>query len=137
MFDNVDVGIRKKQGNVGVARAIYEYTRMGYTVLAPLSDSDKYDLVIDTGTDLFRVQVKTSRQRQKGGEGRTGFVVQLATHGGNTQKNTIRKRSDDDYDVLFVLLETGDCYSIPVLELQARNKLALGSSQCKYQSYRL
>jgi hypothetical protein len=60
-FNNIDKEISKNQGNIGVSRAIYEYTRMGYTVLLPFSDSDKYDLVIDNKIELLKVQVKTSR----------------------------------------------------------------------------
>lgn len=41
-FDRIDVTVPKKQGNVGVARAVYEYTKRGFTVLMPTSDSDKY-----------------------------------------------------------------------------------------------
>ena len=60
-FDYIDCTVPKKQGNVGVARAIYEYSRRGYTVLLPASDSDKYDMVVDVNGTLYKVQVKTSR----------------------------------------------------------------------------
>jgi len=59
-FENIDTKVPKRQGNVGVAKAVYEYTKRGYTVLMPMSDSDKYDMVVDDG-DLHKVQVKTSR----------------------------------------------------------------------------
>jgi hypothetical protein len=32
-----------KQGNVGLAEAIAYFTRFGYTVSIPLTDSQKYD----------------------------------------------------------------------------------------------
>lgn len=133
MFDNIDLNVRKKQGNVGVARAVYEYTRMGYTVLVPLSDSDKYDLVIDSSRGLSRVQVKTSR----GKHGLSGYSVQLSTSGGSRKINTIRKRQDGDYDILFVLLETGDCYSIPSQDIAGRHRIVVGSSMCKYKAFKL
>ena len=46
-FNHINKDISKNQGNIGVSKAIYEYTRLGYTVLLPFSDSDKYDLFID------------------------------------------------------------------------------------------
>ena len=127
-FTNVDTNISKLQGNIGVARAIYEYTKKGYTVLAPLSDSSKYDLVIDNGESLLRVQVKTSRCKSKYG----GYTVNLKTSGGNTKVNTIRKRESGDYDVLFALVEDGRCWSIPSTELgDLTTGVVLGSTNFK------
>lgn len=136
MFDHVDITVGKKQGNVGVARAVYEYTRLGYVVLAPvLSDSDKYDLVIADDKSLKKVQVKTSRLKMKDYSGRngkrTGYQVHLVTSGGNTKTNTIRKRKDADYDLLFVLVEDGRCWSIPTSELTATTQVCVGTAKYK------
>ena len=114
------------QGNVGVARAIYEYTRKGFVVLAPLSDSSKYDLVLDNGTSLLKVQVKTSRLKALSG----GYTVNLKTSGGNTKTNTIRRRTSGDYDVLFVLTDNGKCWSIPASELgNAGSAIVVGAKK--------
>lgn len=130
-FDNVDVSVRKLQGNVGVARAIYEYTKRGNTVLMPWSDSDKYDMVIDDGSTLLKVQVKTSRCKTNG-----GYAVNLATKGGNTSVNTVRTRIETDYDLLFCLTETGDCWSIPAAALgEAKHSIVVTSE--KYKAYKL
>lgn len=130
-FDNVNVSVRKLQGNVGVARAIYEYTKRGNTVLMPWSDSDKYDLVIDDGVSLHKVQVKTSRCKANG-----GYAVNLATKGGNTSINKVRTREVADYDILFCLTEDGNCWSIPVTALgDAKHSIVVTSD--KYKAYRL
>lgn len=113
IFEHVDIVVPKKQGDLGVARAVYEFTRLGYVVLAPLSDSSKYDLVVDDGERLYRVQVKTTRQMLSHG----GFAVNLKTCGGNTKQNTTRNRHPDDYDVLFVLTQDNRCWIIPAFEL--------------------
>jgi len=129
-FNNVDTNISKLQGNVGVARAIYEYTKKGFTVLMPLSDSSKYDLVVDDGEALSRVQVKTSRCKSEHG----GYTINLKTSGGNTKTNTIRVRESDDYDILFVLTEDGKCWSIPSTELgEAKHSIVVGST--KYNQF--
>jgi hypothetical protein len=129
-FSNVNTEVAKLQGNIGVARAIYEYTKKGFVVLTPLSDSSKYDLVVDMNGTLLKVQVKTSRMTSKSG----GYVINLKTSGGNTSHNTIRKREDSDYDLLFVLTETGKCWSIPSKELgEARNSIVVGSK--KYNEF--
>jgi hypothetical protein len=138
VFKNTNVVVKKKQGDLGVARAIYEYTKMGYTVLAPLSDSDKYDLVVDTGDGFLKVQVKTSRCKPTQ-KGQSGWLVNLATRGGNTTTNTIRCREVADYDILFVLVDTGDCWSIPTIALgDAKYSIKLGTtSGIKYAAYKL
>ena len=52
MFENATT--RTKQGDIGEARAIYEYTRLGYGVSRTLFDSCRYDLIIDDGSTLQR-----------------------------------------------------------------------------------
>lgn len=128
-FDNIDKSVRKKQGNIGVSRAIYEYSKLGFTILLPFSDSDKYDLVIERDGKLLRVQIKTSTQVTKYGT----FPVEIKTTGGNTKRNTIRNREDDDYDLLFILLENGRCWSIPANKLESRTSLIVGKKYAEFE----
>lgn len=115
MFENATT--RTKQGDIGEARAIYEYTRLGYGVSRTLFDSCRYDLIIDDGSTLQRVQVKTTGRVVDSG----GFAVQIVTTGGNRKVNTKRKREDTDYDILFVMTATNRCWSIPVSTLNGAN----------------
>lgn len=117
-----------KQGDIGEARAIYEYTRLGYGVSRTLFDSMKYDLIIDDGFSLKRVQVKTTRYRVKSGY----YEATLKTSGGNRYSNKISPRQDGDYDVLFVLAENGCCWSIPVSQIQGKNSITLGKIYEKF-----
>ena len=131
-FVNMKPGVSKTQGNIGAARAVYEFTKMGYTVLVPLSDSDKYDIVVDNGSSLMKVQVKTSQCKSSSG----GYTINLKTSGGNTKLNTIVKRKEGDYDLLFALTELGDCWIIPEIALNgAGNCIIVGAK--KYNEYKL
>lgn len=135
-FQNINKSISKNQGNIGVSKAIYEYTKMGYTVLLPFSDSDKYDLVIDDKDKLLKVQVKTSRCKARYG----GYTINLKTSGGNTKINTIRTRRKGDYDILFVLTEDGDCWSIPSEQLgESGTAIIVGNTNRlnKYLQYKI
>lgn len=38
-----------------MAYAIAYYSKLGYTISIPLTDSQDYDLIVDTGTDLLKV----------------------------------------------------------------------------------
>lgn len=136
IFDKIDKTIPKLQGNVGAHRAVYEYGKLGYNVLWPLCDSAKYDIVIEKNGIFQRVQVKTAstnveyrNKRKDGSVNKTVCLsrwnVMLATSGGNTKVNTIRKRQNNDYDILFVLAANGKCWSIPEEKLKARSSMII------------
>lgn len=130
LFENANT--HTKQGDIGEARAIYEYTRLGYVVLRTIFDSARYDLVIDDGCNLQRVQVKTSCNKTKHG----GFEVNLKTTGGNTKINTVRPREENDYDIVFVLTSDNRCWSIPVEQLNgAKHSFVVGGT--KYTEYEI
>jgi hypothetical protein len=131
-FDNC-LATNKHQGNVGEARAIYEYTKLGFTVLKPLIENGKYDFVIDTpDCGLLRVQVKTTRQEMSPGRWQVG----IKTTGGNRKINTITNRKAGDYDVLFVLANDGQCWHIPESALgNVCSSVSVGGK--KYEQYRI
>lgn len=144
LFDNATTST--KQGDIGEARAIYEYTKLGYVVSRTIFDSATYDLIIDDGNTLQRVQVKTTKCKVKSygkyakNSTRTGYQVQLTTSGGNRQVNIRRGRSEEDYDLLFVLTEEGRCWSIPTTALDgAKNGINVGATGhgAKYVEYEL
>lgn len=119
-----------KQGDLGESRAIYELTKMGYTILVPLTDSDKYDLVINNGSGFLRVQVKTTKYKSSG-----GYQVNLVTSGSTPRSNTRRLREDDDYDILFVLNEEDRCWFIPTEHITATQALIVGTE--KYKTFEI
>lgn len=55
----------KDKGDETEARAIHELISNGYGVSVPFGDNDKYDLVVDDGTSLYRVQCKTAWQNKE------------------------------------------------------------------------
>jgi len=114
-----DIKNPKRQGSIGEARAIYEYTKIGVVVSKPVIDCD-YDLLIDDGASIKRVQVKTTTQT-KGNH----YSCNLRVMGGNQSFNTVKKRNINDWDVLFVMADDGRCRSIPANEFDAKNCLCL------------
>ncbi len=127
VFDNAEN--TKKQGDIGESRAIYEYTRLGWVVCKPLCDSAKYDLIIERDGILKRVQVKTSHLKSSG-----VCEVGLRTTGGNQSFHTVRNREENDYDELFVLINTGDCWIVPSDKLGI-NSITITSS--KFSEYKI
>lgn len=124
-----------RQGDIGEAQAILEYTKLGYQVSRTLFDSAKYDLIIDDGEKLQRVQVRTSTFKKPCSKNAWRWAVGLKQTGGNTRVNTIRHRQDNDYDILFVVVADGRCWSIPVGALgDTRSEVNLGGPRyAKYE----
>lgn len=65
----------KKQGGIGQARAVYEYTNLGYSVWIPVSDNNKFDLIIEKNGVCSRVQVKTSSRIDPSNNNPTSYAV--------------------------------------------------------------
>jgi hypothetical protein len=117
MFENATNS--SKQGDIGESKAIYEYTKLGYTVSRTIFDSAKYDLIIERNGKLKRVQVKTTTTRKH-----NNYVVDLRT----SYRNYSKPRSKNDYDVLFVLAKDGTCWSIPLNDIDNKTTITLGKT---------
>lgn len=115
-----------KQGDAGLGVAIGWFAANGYTVCVPLTDSQEYDLVVENGKGLKKIQVKTSRCISRSGSPR----VELRTKCGAWKKV---KHFPDHLDYLFVVTDT-NLYLIPVKELSAKTGINLGA---RYDNYKL
>lgn len=120
----------KQQGDIGVAMAIAYYTRHEYAVSIPMGDNTLYDLVVDK-TGLLRVQVKTTSYKRG-----NGYIVQLATSGGNRSWNgKPKKLSSDNSDLVFVYALDGSIWEIPSVDVDNGTSINLGPSKDKYRIY--
>lgn len=122
----------KKKGDAGLGAAIAHFTLMGLCVCVPLTDSQDYDLVVDVGDKLARVQVKTTAYKNDAGN----YSVSLSMKGGNSKANFVHRRGDEMvYDYLFILTESGSTYLIP-REVFAGHRSQIVLSK-KYDEYKL
>lgn len=120
----------KKQGDAGLGLAIGWYTSNGYTVCIPLTDSQSYDLVVENGSGLKKVQVKTATAFKHG-----GWCVDLRTRGGNRSwSGKTTKVSKDQVDTVFVCTDEPSMYLIPSEESEGKSVLSLGT---KYEKFKL
>jgi hypothetical protein len=99
----------KKQGDWGLGAAINYFTEIGYGVLVPLTDSQDYDLVVDSGSGLYKIQVKTTTFKSKSGN----YFISLTVKGGNRSYSTIKPFDNAAVDFVFVLTADNDRYLIP------------------------
>jgi hypothetical protein len=91
----------KKLGDVGLGEAIRYFTGLKQTVLIPLTDSQDYDLVVDRGEKLVKVQVKYTSYKRNG-----TYQTNIVVRGGTKGKIT-KMPKDIFFDDLFVLFILG------------------------------
>lgn len=128
MFENVINS--KKQGDVGMCYAIAYYSRLGWTVSIPITDSQDYDLLVEnTDNNILKVQVRTSRYLTEGGT----YQVSLKTCGGNKSGQTIKKMDKNYIDLVFVLVDDGSCYSIPTEKIESSGSMNLGDRYSEFK----
>jgi hypothetical protein len=115
----------QKQGDYGVGWAIQYFTALSYGIMMPLGSSQDYDLVIDNGTTLQKVQVKTTSQKH----------LNLQTTGGSGKHHCVYKKHDKmEYDLLFVVDGDDNKYLIPY-EVIKNNVRSITLN--KYKEYKL
>jgi len=92
----------QRKGDIAVARAIATFTILGYDVAVPLTESAAYDLMIDDGDGLHKVQVRYS----------TGREVELRRIHSNSRGYVVKKTRSNAYDWLYVYRPSGEEYLI-------------------------
>ena len=92
----------QRKGDIAVTHAIAYFTIKGYDVSLPLTESSSYDLIVDTGSVLRRVQVRYS----------SGKEVELRRIHSNSKGYVIKKTKINAYHWLYVFRPDGSEYLI-------------------------
>ncbi|OGM96837.1 MAG: hypothetical protein A2816_00475 [Candidatus Yanofskybacteria bacterium RIFCSPHIGHO2_01_FULL_39_44] len=92
----------QRKGDIAVSRAIARFTSMGHDVSLPFTESASYDLIVDTGQQLVRVQVRYSSVRE----------VALRRIHSNSKGYVVKKTKNGAYDWLYIFKNTGEEYLI-------------------------
>lgn len=118
----------KKQGDVGMGVAIWWFATKGNTVCIPLTDSQDYDLVVEIEGLLAKVQVKTTRHKDRWDH----YQANLRVFGGNKSGSSIKSFDKTTVDFLFITTNDGVMYLIPTCDIEAKNSLSLGPKWDRY-----
>jgi hypothetical protein len=94
--------LTQRKGDIAVAQSIATFTKMGFDVALPLTESAAYDLIVDTSEGIYRVQVRFS----------SGKEVDLRRIHSNSNGYVIKKTPSDAYDWLYILKNDGNEYLI-------------------------
>lgn len=99
----------KARGDETEAKIISHLIASGYSVSLPFGDNDKYDLIVDDGITLYRVQCKTAWQNKP-------QTIRFNTHSQTTKNGTYHEHTyHDSIDAFCVRYpETEQLYWIPI-----------------------
>jgi PD-(D/E)XK nuclease superfamily protein len=111
----------KAVGDRTTLAAMLALYQAGYEVLIPFRENTRYDLVIDDGQTLARVQCKTGRLR----EGAVRFAV-CSSYGHHRNPTTARRDYHGDIDYFCVHCpDTGGAYLVPIDDPPVRRQAPL------------
>src|ERR1700748_2209953 len=91
----------RKQGDAGMGIAIGWFASNGYCVCIPLTDSQKFDLVVEKDGKLKKVFVRTTTFNRRG-----YYECGLRVQGGNKTQFVSRLFDKSWADIVFII--TGD-----------------------------
>lgn len=114
----------RKQGATSEAFAVAYYTAMGYKVSLPQQEC-RYDILVDTGMEILRVQVKSTSYKRPRSK---AYTAQLCTSGGNRSgTGKISYITVDECDVVFIMADSGQFWELP--SKLCENKRSIGLTE--------
>lgn len=108
------------KGNSSEAIVLAAYTRAGFLVSLPFGGGSAYDLIVDTGIRLLKVQVKTGWRR-------TGCLLYKGRRRiRDSKQNGMRRYRSDEVDIFAVYdPETDNLYAVPPTAMATQGCLRL------------
>lgn len=117
----------KEKGNSGLGMAIAYFSSNGYVVSIPLNDTQDYDILVDKGGFISKVQVKATGCKTKNNI----YQVALKSCGG-TKGKEYKTLVNTNIDYVFILNADLKMYLIPKNEIKNKSTINLGKKMNKY-----
>lgn len=92
----------QRKGDIAVSQAIASFTKKGWDVALPFTESAAYDLIVDIDGELKRVQVRYV----------SGDCVDLRRVHSNSKGYVVKKSKPNAYDWLYILKANGKEYLV-------------------------
>jgi PD-(D/E)XK endonuclease len=117
------------KGNVSESAALNAFSKAGFVISLPFGNGAPYDLIVDTGERLLKVQVKTGRLR--------GGCVLFPAQRIYGQHGTKRHKYDEgEIDLFAVYCQENDAvYLVPTLGALAEGRLRVSSTKNNQQQH--
>lgn len=107
----------KQLGNVTEVQVMLGFLQLGYNVLTPYGDCERYDFVADVNGKFVKIQVKSSKVSDDG----TKFSFNTASTHYSDGKCVHHSYSKEDIDY-FATVYNNQVYLIPVEECSSRSQ---------------
>ena len=121
----------KERANIGLGKAISYFLDNKYNVSIPITETQRYDLVVEKNNKLQRVECKTTSFKSPHGIP----TIALKTCGGNKSGQTVKKISSRDADILFAYdMDSSNSWIIPIKEIDDMGGINLGKKYKKYMA---
>ncbi len=92
----------QRKGDIAVAQAIASFTKLGWDISIPLTESAAYDIIADDTQGLHRVQVRYTSTDE----------VDLRNIHSNSTGYVVKKITSNSYDWLYILKSSGEEFLI-------------------------
>ena len=106
----------KQQGDTAELKFMLLNHELGYTVSKPFGDNSKYDLIVQIGSELQRVQVKSTRRKDT--SSRMDCYSCIVCSGSKNKQSYSEK--DIDYIAIYVIPENA-WYKIPIKKIRGKS----------------
>ena len=107
----------KRIGNITEVECMLAFMRLGYNVLQPYGDCERYDFVADVNGKFYKIQCKTANELDDG-------TIQFACRSNHRVEGKCvhEKYTADEID-FFATSYNGQCYLVPQSECNTYKKL--------------
>ena len=107
----------KQQGNITEVEVMLAFLKLGYNVLTPYGDCERYDFVVDINNHFYKIQVKSAKEEDEGAK----FSFNTASTHYTDGKCIHHTYTSEEID-FFATTFNNQCYLIPVSECGNRIK---------------
>ena len=107
--------ITQQKGLTTELHCLQDFTELGYQCLIPFGDSCKYDIAVDLGNKIIRIQCKHSRWSTDTAQEKVAFEIATCCQTTNTKKTTRYKYSENEIDYFYTWFE-GQGYLVSIQE---------------------